>query len=337
MPTRRSWCLVIVELRVEPIQDFDRSSPVIFQCKTGTGAMTMGQEPTLTITFYHAISLGILDNLNPVAGWEGYVRRDYGAAKSRRSAFSTGFNLVPAGIESPMGTVHGLSKYPYLRESRRIIGRPAYGYEDGFTIDEVTVSRQDFSGSYYQSLDRKTFRDLAISIAGLRTIDVIMDKIKPKDVKTLGRSHFYPDSVGIGHYPLDFHPCMVETPPQKPGNQEHPGERQGAYETFPFQIPLRSMIPQKIDNLLVTGKSMATSHITSSAYRVQAIEWSTGAAAGTTSSFVLETGILPFQLINNLPNPNPNLEKLQQRLNANNNPTAFPNTSILNTQWQQWK
>lgn len=241
------------------------------------------------------------------------------------------------GIDSPMGTLHGLSKYPYLRESRRIIGRPAYGYEDGFMIDEVTVSRQDFSSSYYQKLDAKTFRNLAISIAGLNTIDVITDRIAPKDVKTLGRSHFYPDSVGMGHYPLDFHPCMIDSPPEKPGNQERLGERQGAYETFPFQIPLRSMIPQKIDNLLVTGKSLAMSHIVASAYRVQAIEWSTGAAAGTASAFVLEMGIMPFQLIDNLPSQNANLEKLQQRLNRNSNPTAFPNTSILNTNWQQWK
>jgi hypothetical protein len=29
------------------------------------------------------------------------------------------------GLESPMGTMHGLSKYPYIRESRRIIGRPS--------------------------------------------------------------------------------------------------------------------------------------------------------------------------------------------------------------------
>jgi hypothetical protein len=242
-----------------------------------------------------------------------------------------------AGMDSPMGTLHGLSKYPYLRESRRIMGRPGYAYEDGFRMDEVTVSRQDFSSAYYQKLDPKTFRDLAISIAGLNTINVITDRIAPKDIKTLGRSHFYPDSVGIGHYPLDFHPCMVESPPEKPGNQERPGERQGAYETFPFQIPLRSMIPQKIDNLLVTGKSLAMSHIVSSAYRVQAIEWSTGAAAGATAVFSLETNIAPFQLVDNLPNPNPNLEKLQQRLNASNNPTAFPNTSILNTNWQLWK
>jgi hypothetical protein len=36
-----------------------------------------------------------------------------------------------------MNTAHGLSKYPYIREGRRIIGRPSYGYEDGFAIHEV--------------------------------------------------------------------------------------------------------------------------------------------------------------------------------------------------------
>ena len=32
------------------------------------------------------------------------------------------------GLDSPMGTANGLSKYPYIRESRRIIGRPSFGY-----------------------------------------------------------------------------------------------------------------------------------------------------------------------------------------------------------------
>jgi hypothetical protein len=130
---------------------------------------------------------------------------------------------------------------------------------------------------------------------------------------------------------------MVEAPPESPGNKERPGERQGASEAFPFQIPLRAMIPPKIDNLIVTGKSMAMSHISGSAYRVQAIEWSTGAAAGTTAAFSLETGVMPFQLVENLPRANPKLEELQKRLNANGNPTAFPNTSILNTNWKDWK
>lgn len=242
------------------------------------------------------------------------------------------------GLDSPMGTVHGLSKYPYMREARRIVGRPSYGYPNGFFMDEVTVSRKDFSDRFYtENLAPETFRNLSVSIAGLRTIAVIRGQVEPQTVKSRGRSHIYPDSVGIGHYPLDFHPCMVESPPEKPGNQERPGERQGAGETFPFQIPLRAMIPQKIDNLIVTGKSIAMSHIAASAYRVHSIEWSAGAAAGTTAAFSLETGIAPYQLVENLPNPSPNLEKLQKRLNENNNPTAFPGTTILNTNWQNWK
>ncbi|MBW4419480.1 MAG: FAD-dependent oxidoreductase [Myxacorys californica WJT36-NPBG1] len=242
------------------------------------------------------------------------------------------------GFDSPMGTAHGLSKYPYLRESRRLVGRYAYGYPNGFLVDEVAMSRKNFKDRYYtETLSPEAYRNLAASIAGLRTIDVIRGKLEPQQVETRGRSHIYPDSVGIGHYNLDFHPCMVESPPEKPGNQERPGERQGAGEAFPFQIPLRSMIPPKIDNLLVTGKSMAMSHISASAYRVHAIEWSMGAAAGTTAAYSLETGIMPYQLVENLPRANPKLEELQKRLNANGNPTAFPNTSILNTNWKDWK
>ncbi|MGD1920262.1 MAG: FAD-dependent oxidoreductase, partial [Pleurocapsa sp.] len=38
------------------------------------------------------------------------------------------------GLDSPMGTAHGLSKYPYIRECRRIIGRVYPVYSQGFSI-----------------------------------------------------------------------------------------------------------------------------------------------------------------------------------------------------------
>lgn len=242
------------------------------------------------------------------------------------------------GLNSPMGTEHGLSKYPYIREGRRLIGRYAYGYRDGFLIDETSVSRKDFRAPYYaENLSAEAYRNLVTSLAGLNTIGVIRGQIPLETVPLRSRSHLYPDSVGIGHYNLDFHPCMVDSPPERPGNQERPKERQGANETYPFQIPLRAMIPPKIDNLLVTGKSIAMSHISASAYRVHAIEWSAGAAAGTTAVFALETETLPFQLVENLPSVNPKLEQLQKRLNANGNPIVFPGTSIFNQDWKNWK
>ncbi|NEQ28270.1 MAG: FAD-dependent oxidoreductase, partial [Microcoleus sp. SIO2G3] len=85
------------------------------------------------------------------------------------------------------------------------------------------------------------------------------------------------------------------------------------------------------------GKSIATSHIAAAAYRVHSFEWSSGAAAGNTIDFALDQGVLPYQLVDQLPQREPLLEQLQQRLNQQNNPTAFPNTSIFNQDWEDWR
>lgn len=237
------------------------------------------------------------------------------------------------GLNSPMGTLHGLSKYPYIRESRRLIGRALGGYPQGFTIAETDISRQDYRQPYYQlALPPAMYQDLFESLRGLKALGS-----PGPDAPWRARSTIYLDSVGIGHYSIDLHPCMALNPPERSGNYERPGERQAGAGTYPFQIPLRAMIPPQINNLLVTGKSIATSHISAAAYRVQSFEWSAGAAAGTTAAFALETNLSPYQLVENLPRRNPNLEALQARLRANSNPTAFPGTSIFNQSWEEWE
>ncbi|MDV2990706.1 MAG: hypothetical protein N4J56_000360 [Chroococcidiopsis sp. SAG 2025] len=247
-------------------------------------------------------------------------------------------NRYLSGLDSPMGTVHGLSKYPYMREGRRIIGRPSWGQPEGFTVWEIDLSRRNYNDAYYrQTLPPDMYRHLKIALAGLETINAIASSKPPEKIERRTRSTIFPDSVGIGHYAIDFHPCMTKSPPELPGNTEREGERQGAGEAYPFQIPLRAMIPQKIDNLLVAGKSIATSHIASAAYRVHSFEWSVGAAAGTTAAFSLEKAIAPYQLVDDLPRREPLLEQLQYRLQQNNNPTAFPDTSIFNLDWDDWR
>ncbi|NET05461.1 MAG: FAD-dependent oxidoreductase [Merismopedia sp. SIO2A8] len=248
-----------------------------------------------------------------------------------------------SGLDSPMGTVHGLSKYPYMREGRRIIGRPYYGYPEGFTIWEIDIARRDYRNDYYQQLlSPPTYRSLWRALAGLKTVSAIKDDIPPAEITRRTRSTIYPDSVGIGHYAIDFHPCMTLSPPEAPGNTEREGERvpqsvkDGAL-AYPFQIPLRAMIPQKIDNMLVAGKIIANSHIAAAAYRVHSFEWSSGAAAGVTAAFALETGTFPYQLVDELPRREEQLQTLRQRLETNGNPTAFPETSIFNLSWDDWK
>ncbi|NBD32210.1 MAG: FAD-dependent oxidoreductase [Cyanobacteria bacterium] len=239
------------------------------------------------------------------------------------------------GLDSPMGTVHGLSKYPYMREGRRIIGRPGYGYPDGFTVWEVDISRKDYTDEYYQEvLSPAAYQDLQQEVAGRDTFAVLLGE---ETGKNRARSRIYPDSVGIAHYAIDFHPCMSEHPPEKPGNTEREGERRGAGLPYPFQIPLRALIPQEIDNFLVAGKSIATSHIAAAAYRVHSFEWSVGAAAGTTAAFALENKIFPYELVDEPLLQEKQLQQLQQRLEENGNPTAFPNTSIFNNDWEDWR
>ncbi len=242
------------------------------------------------------------------------------------------------GLDSPMGTLHGLSKYPYIRESRRIIGRPSSGYANGFTLDEIDISKADYRQSIYRTnLSPSDYRQLWLGLAGLKTTAAIINNTPPEQIVRRSRSRIYPDSVGIAQYAIDFHPCMAAAPPEQDGNIERPGTRLGHGQAYPAQIPLRALIPQRLDNFLVAGKSIATSHITAAAYRVHSFEWSVGIAAGTTASFALREGVLPYQLVTDVLRPAPLLEKLQRQLAQSGNPIAFPNTTILNEQWQDWR
>lgn len=100
--------------------------------------------------------------------------------------------------------------------------------------------------------------------------------------QTNGRD-FSSTSVGVTHYAVDIHGCRYR-------NWEQPWEAQGAptYEpnVRPIVIPLESLIPQGVDNLLVGGKGIAVSHIVNAATRVHYGEWSIGGAAGATAGWL---------------------------------------------------
>ncbi|NJL01544.1 MAG: FAD-dependent oxidoreductase [Spirulinaceae cyanobacterium SM2_1_0] len=242
------------------------------------------------------------------------------------------------GLDAPMGTMHGLSKYPYLREGRRIIGRPYLGYPDGFMVTELDISTKDYTADYYrENLTDSEYRDLWVALAGLETIDAIQSDRPSETVTRRTRSTIFPDGVGISVYYIDFHPCMNESPPYAPGNTERQNARQGEGPSYPAQIPLRALIPQRLDNLLVAGKSIATSHVAAAAYRIHSFEWSVGAAAGTTADFALSEGVMPYELVETMPRSNPALRRLQERLRQEGNPPEFPNTSIFNEDWEAWK
>ncbi|NEZ66405.1 FAD-dependent oxidoreductase [Leptolyngbyaceae cyanobacterium CCMR0082] len=109
----------------------------------------------------------------------------------------------------------------------------------------------------------------------MREADVRNDQVGGRD--------FTPTTVAVTHYDVDIHGCRYR-------NGAPTGEAVTApaagFVVRPVQIPLESMIPQEINNLLIGGKSLAVSHIVNAVTRVHTSEWGVGAAAGTTSAWL---------------------------------------------------
>ncbi|GAC1646127.1 MAG: FAD-dependent oxidoreductase [Acidobacteriaceae bacterium] len=98
------------------------------------------------------------------------------------------------------------------------------------------------------------------------------------DFQPGARAVLYPDSVGIGWYPIDIHSC----------------DRQDfVSQSKPYEIPLGSLIARDVDNLMAVGKAMGTTHITNGAYRLHPTEWAAGEAAGSTLAWALEHKVDP--------------------------------------------
>jgi Uncharacterized NAD(FAD)-dependent dehydrogenases len=98
-------------------------------------------------------------------------------------------------------------------------------------------------------------------------------------------SELFADSVGVGSYRIDL----------------HPGTGQRSYvdiSSYPFQISLGAIIPQRVENLLPANKNLGVTHITNGCYRLHPVEWNIGEAAGGLAAYCLEKGLNPRQVRN---------------------------------------
>lgn len=95
----------------------------------------------------------------------------------------------------------------------------------------------------------------------------------------------FPDAIAKSTYPIDIHnPEGTGTVLKRVPDNDY------------YEIPLRSLIPQKIENLLVAGRCISGTHEALSSYRVMPVSMATGQAAGVCAALSVKNKTSPRQL-----------------------------------------
>ncbi len=109
---------------------------------------------------------------------------------------------------------------------------------------------------------------------------VLEQHVSAKDNPGLDRPPAVKDSVGVGSYRIDLHPSTS-------------GVGIIDFGALPFQIPLGSLIPVRMRNLLPACKNLGVTHITNGCFRLHPVEWNIGEAAGSLAAFCVARGSEP--------------------------------------------
>lgn len=140
---------------------------------------------------------------------------------------------------------------------------------------------QKYLIGYVPGFEHAYFTKMAPFI-GIRETRRIVGQYIMTAEDVLGCARF-DDAIAVASYPLDLH---------------HP---QGGGCTLEwcgdcYDIPYRSLIPQNIENLIVAGRCISTTHEAMSAIRVMAPCMAMGEAAGRAAKLAVQSGVLPSQL-----------------------------------------
>lgn len=144
----------------------------------------------------------------------------------------------------------------------------------GLRLSKETVGTEDGLAKYpYIRESRRIQAEFTVLEQHLRTA-------AGEKIGNIAVAKPFADSVGIGHYALDLHPTTG-------------GDNYFDVGCYPFQIPLGTIIPRRMENLLAGCKNIGATHITNGAYRLHPIEWNIGEAAGALAAFCLKQGQTP--------------------------------------------
>lgn len=144
----------------------------------------------------------------------------------------------------------------------------------------------------------------------IRALHTVVEQELALDARPDGRAVRHPDSVGVGSYRIDLHPSTG-------------GDGYIDIASCPFEIPLRALVPVRVQNLLPAAKNIGTTHITNGCYRLHPVEWNIGEVSGALAAYCLDGGRTPQQVCADAEL----LQEFQARLERDGVETRWPEVS----------
>ena len=280
---------------------------------------------TLTVDYGHGklLTYGMFSKNPGTPGSFWTYRRSVDAAQFLPEAFSGDLSMINWDsndyCDSRLLSADPLSQATALQQGKRV----SLGFAWWLQHD---VKRDDGSGYGYPKLELEK-KSLG-SADGLAQQPYIRESRRIVALRTIveqdlavrfqpgARARLYPDSVGIGQYPIDIHSC---------------GRKDFTSASKPYEIPLGALIPKDSDNLLAASKNIGTTHITNGAYRLHPTEWAIGEAAAATVIWSIDHHTTPKQI-----DANPEeLQGLQRWLVQHGQPIFWFDDVTLKSQWFQ--
>jgi hypothetical protein len=280
---------------------------------------------TLTVDYGQGklLTYGMFSKSPGTPGSFWTYRRSVDAAQFRPGAFSGDLSMINWDsndyCDSRLLSTDPLAQASALQQAKRV----SLGFAWWLQHD---VKRDDGSGYGYPQLELEK-RSMG-SADGLAQQPYIRESRRIVALRTIveqdlavqfqpgARARLYPDSVGIGQYPIDIHSC---------------GRKDFTSASKPYEIPLGALIPKNVDNLLAASKNIGTTHITNGAYRLHPTEWAIGEAAAATVVWSIDHHTTPNQIDAN----REGMQNLQRWLVQHGQPIFWFDDVTLKSPWFQ--
>ena len=154
------------------------------------------------------------------------------------------------------------------------------------TMGEIEARRQidhiyAYLKEYVPGFEKSYFTKTA-PFLGIRETRRIVGHYVMTQEDVLGCRHFE-DAIAVASYPIDIH---------RPGDEGCTLIWCGDC----YDIPYRSLVPTKVDNLLVAGRCISTTHEAMGAIRVMATCMAMGEAAGRAAKMAVREGVSPSKI-----------------------------------------